>query len=71
MSWLIYLYRTFLLLGFGLVATFSSSKLEFPGAGPLGCLTMTIVAALRWRKEESTAQEGVELYCCFAVSLCF
>ena len=66
----IYLYRTFLLFGFGLVATFGSSKLEFPGAGPLGCLTMAFVAALRWRKEERTAQEGVELYDCFVVSPC-
>ena len=53
----IYLYRTFLLFGFGLVATFGSSKLEFPGAGPLGCLTMAFVAALRWRKEIRSGQE--------------
>ena len=39
------------------MATFGSSKLEYPGAGPLGCLTMAFVAALRWRKETRSGQE--------------
>ena len=53
------LYRTFLLFGFGLMATFGSSKLEFPGAGPLGCLTMAFVAAFKWRKEDWSKDGGV------------
>lgn len=54
------LYRTFLLFGFGLMATFGSSKLDFPGAGPLGCLTLAFVAAYRWRQEDWSNVQGGE-----------
>ena len=50
-----------LLFGLGLVATFGSSKLEFSGAGPLGCLTLAFVAAFKWRKEDWSAEGGVSL----------
>ena len=55
------LYRTVLLFGFGLMATFGSSKLDFPGAGPLGCLTMAFVAAFKWRKEDWSKEGGVSI----------
>ena len=41
------------------MATFGSSKLEFPGAGPLGCLTMAFVAAFKWRTEDWSKEGGV------------
>ena len=59
------LYRTVLLFGFGLMATFGSSKLDFPGAGPLGCLTMAFVAAFKWRKEDWSKEGGVSIQSCY------
>ena len=53
------LYRTFLLFGLGLMATFGSSMMEFPGAGPLGCLTLAFVAGYKWKKEDWSAEGGV------------
>ena len=44
-------FRTVLLMGFGLVAVFGSSLVHLSGAGPLGCLTVGLVAAFGWRKE--------------------
>ena len=55
-------YRTLLLIGLGLMATFGTSKLEFPGAGPLWCLTMAFVAALRWRFEDGSERRWVSYY---------
>ncbi|WAR20709.1 SL9B2-like protein [Mya arenaria] len=54
------LYRTFLLFGLGLMSTFGSSKMEFPGAGPLGCLTLAFVAGFRWKKEDWSSNGGKE-----------
>ncbi|XP_041363760.1 sodium/hydrogen exchanger 9B2-like isoform X2 [Gigantopelta aegis] len=45
------LFRSTLLLGLGLLAIFLSIYLEWSGAGPLGCLSLAFVAALKWRKE--------------------
>ncbi|OWF37825.1 sodium/hydrogen exchanger 9B2-like [Mizuhopecten yessoensis] len=54
------LYRSLLLLGAGLMATFGSSAVHLSGAGPLGCLTLAFVAALRWRKEaEKEGDNGI------------
>ncbi|KAL4240467.1 Sodium/hydrogen exchanger 9B2 [Mactra antiquata] len=52
------LYRTFMLFGLGLMSTFGSSRMDFPGAGPLGCLTLAFVAGFRWKKEDWSAQGG-------------
>ena len=41
------------------MATFGSSVMEFPGAGPLGCLTMAFIAAFKWRKEDWSKEGGV------------
>ncbi|XP_060082239.1 sodium/hydrogen exchanger 9B2-like [Ylistrum balloti] len=54
------LYRSLLLLGGGLMATFGSSAVHLSGAGPLGCLTLAFIAALRWRKEaEKEGDNGI------------
>lgn len=44
-------YRSLLLFGGGLMLIFGSRSVELPGSGPLGCLTMAFVCALRWRQE--------------------
>lgn len=46
------LFRSLLLLGGGLMATFGSSAVNLSGAGPLGCLSMAFVAAFNWRKQK-------------------
>ena len=52
------------------MATFGSSKLEFPGAGPLGCLTMAFVAAFKWRKEDWSKDGGVcNIYLSFHIEI--
>ncbi|KAL5018377.1 hypothetical protein ScPMuIL_004099 [Solemya velum] len=48
------LFRSLLLLGGGLMATFGSSAVNLSGAGPLGCLSMAFVAAFRWRKQKGS-----------------
>ncbi|XP_069123736.1 sodium/hydrogen exchanger 9B2-like [Argopecten irradians] len=54
------LYRSLLLLGAGMLATFGSSIVHLSGAGPLGCLTLAFIAALRWRKEaEKEGDNGI------------
>lgn len=40
-----------MLLGGGMLAIFGSKMVDWAGAGPLGCLTISFVAALRWRSE--------------------
>ncbi|XP_060581305.1 sodium/hydrogen exchanger 9B2-like [Ruditapes philippinarum] len=52
------LYRSFLLFGLGLMATFGSNALHFSGAGPLGCLTLAFVAGFKWKKEDWSAEGG-------------
>ncbi|XP_070544797.1 sodium/hydrogen exchanger 9B2-like [Ptychodera flava] len=51
-------YRSLLLFGSGLFALFGSSALGLPGSGALAVLTMSFVAAQRW-KDEKTAVEDV------------
>ncbi|XP_067670981.1 sodium/hydrogen exchanger 9B2-like isoform X2 [Haliotis asinina] len=57
------LFRSVMLVGFGLMAIFLSTYLKWAGSGPLGCLTLAFVAALKWRKEfkegEQNPIEGV------------
>lgn len=50
-------YRTVTLLGFGLVAVFGSSMIDLSGAGPLGCLTVGLVAAFGWRKQRQAGEK--------------
>ncbi|XP_041363754.1 sodium/hydrogen exchanger 9B2-like isoform X2 [Gigantopelta aegis] len=45
------LFRSSLLVGLALLAILLSIYLEWSGAGPLGCLSLAFVAALKWRKE--------------------
>ncbi|RUS84137.1 hypothetical protein EGW08_008111 [Elysia chlorotica] len=45
------LFRSSLLLCFGLLSIFGSHKVGWAGAGPLAALTLPFVAALRWRAE--------------------
>ncbi|XP_025095637.1 sodium/hydrogen exchanger 9B2-like isoform X1 [Pomacea canaliculata] len=45
------LFRSAMLLGGGMLAVFGSKMVDWAGAGPLGCLTISFVAALRWRSE--------------------
>lgn len=51
-------YRTVTLLGFGLVAVFGSSMIDLSGAGPLGCLTVGLVAAFGWRKQRQAGEKA-------------
>lgn len=51
-------YRTVTLLGFGLVAVFGSSMIALSGAGPLGCLTVGLVAAFGWRKQRQAGEKA-------------
>lgn len=37
----------------GFFAMFGSQQAEIAGAGALGCLCLSFVAALKWRKEEA------------------
>ena len=41
--------RTSLLLLFGLFVVLVSTSLNFAGAGPLGCLVLSVTASLKWR----------------------
>jgi len=41
------------------MAQFGSSIVEFPGAGPLGVLTLAFVAGFRWKREDWTENGGV------------
>ena len=45
--------RSVLLILSGIFTIFASSKLNFNGSGPLGCLTLSFVASLRWRSSNS------------------
>lgn len=51
-------YRTVTLVGFGLVAVFGSSMVDLSGAGPLGCLTVGLVAAFGWRKQRQAGEKA-------------
>lgn len=51
-------YRSVTLLGFGLVAVFGSSMIDLSGAGPLGCLTVGLVAAFGWRKQRQAGEKA-------------
>nr|KAG5713906.1 hypothetical protein BaRGS_024533 [Batillaria attramentaria] len=44
-------FRCTMLLSGGLLVIFGSRKVDWDGIGPLGCLTLAFVAAIRWRKE--------------------
>ncbi|CAH1794646.1 unnamed protein product [Owenia fusiformis] len=52
------LFRFLLLFGGGLFGVFGSRAIAYPGAGPLGALTIAFVAALRWRSEGWTDEES-------------
>lgn len=45
------LFRSVLLVGGGLFTIFGSTYINWSGSGPLGCLSLAFVAALRWRQE--------------------
>nr|KAI8766059.1 mitochondrial sodium/hydrogen exchanger 9B2-like [Biomphalaria glabrata] len=44
-------FRTLLLMTLGLMAIFTSIKFHWAGAGPLAVLTVSFIAAVRWRSE--------------------
>ncbi|XP_046367310.2 sodium/hydrogen exchanger 9B2-like isoform X1 [Haliotis rufescens] len=52
------LFRSVMLVGFGLMAIFLSTYLKWAGSGPLGCLTLAFVAALKWRKEFKEGEQN-------------
>ncbi|XP_055877524.1 sodium/hydrogen exchanger 9B2-like isoform X2 [Biomphalaria glabrata] len=45
------LFRSALLIGAALLAIFGSKILDWSGSGPLGCITVSFVAAHGWRKD--------------------
>jgi hypothetical protein len=45
------LFRSSLLVGFGLFSIFGANRADWSGAGPLAVLTLAFVAAYRWRHE--------------------
>ena len=68
-EWIVFLFqpnkqmfRSFILLFGGLMATFGSRAVDISGAGALGCLTLAFVAAAAWRKEEDYDEE-VKITC--------
>lgn len=44
-------WRAALLGGGGILAVFGSQRIEFAGAGPLGCITAAFVASCGWKAE--------------------
>lgn len=48
--------RFFLLLGGGLLSTFGARIATIPGAGALGCLVLSFVAAHGWRQQRTQHQ---------------
>ncbi|XP_076454001.1 sodium/hydrogen exchanger 9B2-like isoform X2 [Babylonia areolata] len=51
------LFRSTLLFGAGLVSIFGSKYIGWSGCGPLACLGVAFVAALRWRQEYPKGQK--------------
>ena len=45
-------FRALILFGGGIFAVFGSNAAKLPGAGALGCLTLSFTAALGWRKRD-------------------
>ena len=45
-----------MLFSAGLLALFCSRRVNHPGAGALGCLSVAFVAGLKWRKDVAPGQ---------------
>lgn len=45
--------RAYVLTAGGVLLTFGSKMIDFPGAGPLAIMTAAFVAAMLWKKNDS------------------
>ncbi|XP_070544796.1 sodium/hydrogen exchanger 9B2-like isoform X2 [Ptychodera flava] len=55
-------FRSFFLFGSGLLALFGTGSLKLPGSGALAVLTMSFVAAQRWKDEKVPIEEIIGVF---------
>ncbi|KAJ8022525.1 Sodium/hydrogen exchanger 9B2 [Holothuria leucospilota] len=53
--------RTVLLFCGGVLAVFGSNAINFPGAGALGCITVAVVSAYKWKEAKIKIQRAINL----------